>query len=271
MINKSQKTNYLIYTIFIISWFPVKGLFQPVLYVFPLIVLLLGLLFGTVYITKKAFVNAAIISVFFVIYGILINDLENFINVLVGILFLAPIYILVFRFRKIDQNTIVSLINTICIVSIVELVIGMVQLIQYQGFTLVFTSHGWDRVLGTTMARSSHIFSIKMLFQGLLVTSLYSQIIKIKPNLKPLYILGILSSFIGALISSYLIGLILLILGMIFIFSYTRFVSIIKIIFSRKLNFKKSYSIISRGFIILSIFSLSSFAYIKTQPDNFNS
>ncbi|REE01634.1 hypothetical protein C7460_103151 [Marinoscillum furvescens DSM 4134] len=242
---------------------------QPLVHIIPLLIFLVGFFTTKIYANRNAFLQVLLFTIFYVGIGLVFGSEKSFYNVSLSLLLLLPFYMYLFRFRYLDRDDYEFLFRTVAWLSIVEFFIGLAQLALFQGFQLEFTGNAWDKVIGTTLSQSSHVYSIKMLFQGFLLLLNYQTISRQYTRNINLISIAILASFLGALISSYMIGIIMATIALIFYYSIQFFKSFIHAFVFFKINKRRVRSTFIQVsvFIVISIFGTILFA--KVQPGNF--
>lgn len=260
---------FVILSFLVISWLPINGFMQPVVHALPIAIVLIGMLKKAIYTNWKPFIYTFFFISFYIIYSNLRGPHTAYWNTLVSLILYLPLCILIFRFRKVEEKDLIFLLKAVAYLSIIEFSVGLVQLLVFQGFRLELTSNSWDYVDGTTVAQSSHVYSIKMLLQGYLLLFNYKIISSTNRRNRKLVIIGIGLSFLGAIMSSYLIGIIMSMFFLIAYFAWKYLIRCFKLILRSRMELK---GFVRNLVVVFSFVTLSAVAiliFAKTQPGNF--
>lgn len=242
---------------------------QPLVHLLPVVILLIGSMTGSVYASRKAFLYSFLFTSFYFCVGLVRGTDTAYYNIALSWVLLTPFYMFIFRFRGLEERDFLFLIRAIAWMSILEFGVGFVQLIIFQGFKLEFTGNAWDKVVGTTLSQSSHVYSLKMLFQGLILTLIYKEVKKNHQSILNLVRFAAISAFLGALISSYMVGIIMSVFFLVMFYSLRIFKSLKDAAVSLKIKKSRSKIMIIQLSTFILFFSLGVTVFAKLQPGNF--
>lgn len=189
---------------YFITWFPAKGAWQVLQYGLPILLLLLSIPYRRITIYGKIFI---LVCIFFFIgsTSVFYSD-TGFLNYILSILTYSGLFVFAIQLdiSKIEYK---DFICWIAYLSILEFVVGFTQFFLANGGINFSAADSGDSFKGTVFAANSHLFSIKSLFA--FVFLIYQK------EKTPTIYLGIFFSFISAVYSSFLMGLLLILLVLI--------------------------------------------------------
>lgn len=189
---------------YFITWFPAKGAWQVLQYGLPILLLLLTIPYRSLFIHGKIFV---LVCIFFFIgsTSVFYSD-TGFINYLLSILTYSGLIVFAIQLdiSKVEYR---NFVRWIAYLSILEFVVGFSQFFLAHGGINFTAADSGDSFKGTVLAANSHLFSIKSLF--VFVFLIYQ-----KEKTRIIY-LGIFFSFMSAVYSSFLMGLLLVLIVLI--------------------------------------------------------
>lgn len=185
----------LFLSLILVSWFPVKGALQGVVYGLPLVVLFYGLLSGRLRWGRYGWlVNFAFIAL--ILLGALWHA-EDFLplNFALGLLTYGSLALLGWRWRN-PERLFHVMVAALAFTSIFEFMLGLAQLYLMQG-TFIFRYGGdGDAVVGTLLTHS-HLLVVKLWLQAFVLMCAYGF------GFRAFYVLpGVVASVLGAIYGS---------------------------------------------------------------------
>ncbi|GEM_PF-4866104 len=268
----SDKTSrYILYALLVFSWFPIRGIFLPVIHFVPVVFLVLMAAIGKIKVnTHATLIGCLYISMLLLL--LIVNQNSGYlIHYLIFLILVFPIFILLFDIPRLTEDDVYCFLKLVAMITIFEFILGCIQIVLFQGLTLQFRDHAWDQVTGTTLGRSSHTFSIKMLFQSIILAFNYRGLVGRSKRFRLLFLTAIFCGFAGALISSFMLGVLLAVFGLIVIYLFQQLKSVFSILVNTKIGLSRlvrGLNIITASAILLFVLG---FAFVTTQPGNVDS
>lgn len=192
----------------LVSWAPTQGVSQTIAYLGPLALLVAGLLLDSIRLSLADLVWLLILAVLGVSSAVLGGG-EGLLNPVVGLMTYSAGIILAVRFSP--NGTSVSLARTFltasAVIGIGEAALGLGQLIWAQRSIVFIDPSMGDHVVGT-LGTNSHLFAVKMLFQGLVLAYGWRHASIHGWTAPPVHLLaaGAIACFLGALLASALLA-----------------------------------------------------------------
>ena len=202
--------------ILLISWLPVTGASQLIVYTMPPAILVLASAAGIFRLSKSDFIFLLIGTA--LAFGIAaMHTQTGLINPTLGLLTYSSLGILAVRFRTDTERLLRMVIHALAWLSIIECFVGVLQLLFKQNAFVFSQLSSGDVVKGTLGGAHSHLYAIKMLFQGLVLLWMYQHaraynIRYVKPRL---VLFGAAAAFAGGVFASFISGTVLFAAGVI--------------------------------------------------------
>ena len=193
-----NKSKLIVLTILCLSWLPATGIVQAASYLAPIIIVSLMILM------RQALIKKIVIALVFFLLLTLVSLVFNFEEISPSNYLIATIThlsIILFAF-KINKAKRLDAYLTSCIasISIVQLLIGTVQLVMSTGGTLQFSYAGSGDFVTGTLLDNSHLYVVKML-----VASLYLACVIFRGDRRLHVLTGLIASLLGAILGSALL------------------------------------------------------------------
>lgn len=192
------------------SWLPIAGPVQVLVYLAPAVLAGIAVLTGAAEISGWVFTWLLCLAAFALAASAFYGD-TGVLHPMLGLLTYSSVVILALRFRRAAGATGASALRTFIVatawVSLFEMVLGVAQLVANQGGLSFASLDAGDAVVGT-LRTNSHLYAVKMLFQGLMLAVAWhaSRHGAEEPYPRRLLLAGAASAFVGALLASALLA-----------------------------------------------------------------
>lgn len=205
-----MRSRAFIVLILLSSWLPIAGAVQALAYIAPVGLAAAAVLAGGAWISRSDFIWLFGLATFAFAFSVFYRD-TGWLHAGLGLLTYSSSAILLLRFPATDRAPHSSPVRTLVVatawLSIVEAGLGVAQLIAFQGGLPFSALDAGDNVVGT-LRTNSHLFAVKMLFQGLVlaVALRASRGAPAGGYPQKLLLAGMISAFVGGLLASALLA-----------------------------------------------------------------
>lgn len=199
----------VIWLFVVASWLPIAGPVQVLAYLAPAALAGIAVLTGAAEISRRVFTWLLGLAAFALAASAFYED-TGVLHPMLGLLTYSSVVILALRFRRSAGATGAPALRTFIVatawLSLLQAALGVAQLVAEHGGLTFASLDAGDSVVGT-LRTNSHVYAVKMLFQGLVLAIAYGASRRDASNRYPrsLLLAGAASAFVGALLASALL------------------------------------------------------------------
>lgn len=238
----------------LISWFPVYGFYQSVVFVIPPAIGVLFLFSKHTWLSKKHLLLLMLIwSV--TTLSALLNPNLLLINYGLGLLTFSSLFLILLRSGRVTQRQINTIMLAIAWISIFQLLVSFAQIYVFRNTDNWFNINAYWNFMRGTLGTNSHLFSVKMFFNAMFLFFFFKSSPPISKSSQRLLLIGFVAATLGCFLASFLSGIVIMIVGCGLLYSTQR---------RRRIAAKKKFSKILIGGVILASVSI----IIVTQGTN---